>query len=410
MKLVGKVPVEPLDDERLTNIERKLVVAVSEMRRPPARAPRRVLALAGAAVAVIAAGVFGWKLRGDGAPPSSEPLAMAAGALDLGDAQITGKDFTVLRAGARVEIVMSKPGKLELSVEHRPERLYVVRVGDVVIEDVGTRFSVDYDGKHVDVRVTEGEVKVKHAGKVLAIAAGGAADAWGLDIGAATIAQLDEQRAREAAAQQSLVALAPGDTDGGATAGDATSRTDRDGPATRRGHGSGSATGDGSATGSDTAGGGGPGSGSDAASGGGLGSGARRRARPTNARKALDHWPIEPPVDVGTEEPKAAIEKYRGLLRSLPEEDDKTRILYSIAVMQHRAKQDRDAKYTISGILKRPASPAYRAALWLHVRINCLKAFDDECRFAAQKYIAAFESGSEAGIAVDILKEISRGP
>jgi hypothetical protein len=398
MRLVGKVPIEPLDDDRLTNIERKLVVAVSEMRRQPVRAPRRMLALASVAVAVLVAGFIGWKLRGDGARPARsipEPLAMTAGALDLGDAQITGNDFAVARTGSRVEIVMTKPGTLDLHVDHRPQRLYVVRAGDVVIEDVGTRFSVDYDGKHVDVRVTEGEVKVKHAGKELAIAAGSTADAWGLDIGPVTIAKLDEQRAR-AGAQQNLVALAPSSTGGDAAPGGV--------GAVGGSSGSGEAAGSGGAAGSGAA------TGADATTGSGQGSGARRKPGPTNARKALDKWPFTPPIDVGTEEPRAAIEKYRGLLRTMPEGEDKTQILYSIAVMQHRAKQDSDAKYTISGILKRPASPAYQAALWLNVRIHCLNTFDDDCRIAAQKYVATFESGPEAGIAADILKQISRGP
>src|SRR5687767_5051508 len=101
MKLVGKVPVEPLDDERLTNIERRLVVHVSEMKQQPMRAPRRMLAFAGVAMAVLVAGFVGWKLRGDGtpvvAPSDPEQLAMTAGALDLGGAEITGKDFTVTR-------------------------------------------------------------------------------------------------------------------------------------------------------------------------------------------------------------------------------------------------------------------------------------------------------------------------
>ena len=51
MKLVGKVPVETLDEERLTNIERRLVVAVSEMTQHPMRAPRRLLAFAGVGLA-----------------------------------------------------------------------------------------------------------------------------------------------------------------------------------------------------------------------------------------------------------------------------------------------------------------------------------------------------------------------
>ena len=92
--------------------------------------------------------------------------------MELGDAQITGRDFVVTRTGQRVEVVMQQPGHLELHVDHKPGRLFVVRAGDVEIEDVGTEFSVDFDGKNVDVRVTEGEVKVKHAGKDTAIVAG----------------------------------------------------------------------------------------------------------------------------------------------------------------------------------------------------------------------------------------------
>ena len=44
MKLRERIGVEQLDEERLTNIERKLVVRVSEMSAPPARASRRLLA------------------------------------------------------------------------------------------------------------------------------------------------------------------------------------------------------------------------------------------------------------------------------------------------------------------------------------------------------------------------------
>ncbi|HEY5921230.1 MAG TPA: hypothetical protein VIV11_06150, partial [Kofleriaceae bacterium] len=158
MKLVGKVPVEPLDDERLTNIERSLVVQVSEMAQRPRgmRAPWRLLAFAGMAMAVLVAGFVGWRMRGEGtpivAPPRPDHVAMKAGALDLGDAQITGNDFTVMRSAGRTDIEMVRPGKLDLHVDHKPERLFVVRAGGVEIEDVGTRFTVDFDGKNVDVR------------------------------------------------------------------------------------------------------------------------------------------------------------------------------------------------------------------------------------------------------------------
>jgi hypothetical protein len=77
--------------------------------------------------------------------------------------------------------------------------------------------------------------------------------------------------------------------------------------------------------------------------------------------------------------------------------------------MQHRSKQDDGALYTISGLLKRQGGDTYEAALWLNVRIVCLKAFDDDCRRVAQKYLGKFESGLHSGVAQDILNQISRG-
>ena len=78
--------------------------------------------------------------------------------------------------------------------------------------------------------------------------------------------------------------------------------------------------------------------------------------------------------------------------------------------MEHRAKQDSAANRTLMAVLRRQGGPSYQAALWLSLRIACSTAFDDECRIAAQKYIAKFDSGARAGIAEQILREISRGP
>lgn len=385
MKLVGKVPVEPLDDERLTNIERKLVVQVSELsRRHEVRAPRRLLAFAGVAYAVALAGFVGWKVRGEGAPvaPQVERYAMKDGALDLGDAQITGTDFAVTRTPA-LTVVDMQPGRLDLHVDHQPGRLFVVKAGNVEIEDIGTRFSVDYDGKHVEVRVTEGEVKVKHAGKDEVIAAG---DAWTVELGRIAIAQLDEVQAAEAMA----IVMADASLDHAAPAGDGGNT-----PAT---------------TGNDANSTNSGGSTANSPSGPRGSSGASRKPRKSDARKALEKAGYAPPIDAGTDDPKQAIAKYLELAKSMPEGEDKAQLLYGIAVMQHRAKQDSAAKHTLKALLRRQGGASYEAARWLEVRITCMKAFDDECRIAAQKYIAAFESGPRAGIAVDILKEISRGP
>ena len=398
MKLVGKVFVEPLDDERLTNIERNLVLHVSGLsQRRLVRAPRRLLAFAGVALAVVVAGFVGWKIRGDGTleiAPKVERFAMTDGALDLGDAQITGKDFAVTRSEGRVEVVM-QPGLLDLHVEHLPERLFVVRAGDVEIEDVGTRFTVDFDGTQVDVRVTEGEVKVKRAGKEEAVKAG---EAWTIELGRITIAQLDDKQAAEALAI--VMADVPSDDVATDVPPDRTS-TDvpPDGDAATAGAGTASA-----GTSDDPSGvTGGSASASQTAT-------TSRKPGKANARKALDKASYDPPIDVGTEDPKQAIAKYIDLLRHMPEGEDKAEVLYSIAFMQHRAKQDDAAHRTLMGVLRRQGGPSYQAALWLSLRIHCSRAFDDDCRIAAQKYVAKFASGARAGIAEEILREISRGP
>ena len=63
MKLVGRVPVEPLDDERMTHIERRIVTGAADA-AVPARAPRRHVGFAMAAMAAVITGVIGWGLGG----------------------------------------------------------------------------------------------------------------------------------------------------------------------------------------------------------------------------------------------------------------------------------------------------------------------------------------------------------
>jgi hypothetical protein len=380
MKLVGKVPVEPLDDERLTNIERNLVVHVSEMaQRPLHSMPRRMFAMAGIAFAAIVAGFIGWKLRGTegmpsiAPPPEREALVMKDGALHLADADIAGKDFTLTRWDTRVVVTMQKAGVLDLRVDHKPGRLFVVKAGDVEVEDVGTRFSVDWDGgKNVDVRVTEGSVKVKSGGKEFSLAAG---QAFGIDIGPVTIAALDAKRTEPAMTTTTTTAAVDPQPSAPVIAMAPTSN------------------------------------GSNGSNGGSAqGSGAKtHKAGTTNARKALEKAEYEKPVDVGTDDPKAAIAKYLELVKNMPEREDNARLLYSMAVMNHRAKNDAQALYMISGLLNRRGGPAYQAALWLNVRVRCLKAFDDLCRMAAEKYVSKFDLGVQAGVAQEILREISRG-
>jgi hypothetical protein len=383
MKLVGKVPVEPLDDERLTNIERRLVVHVSEMSQRPLRAaPRRMLAFAAVALAVVVAGFVGWRVRGDGtpvvAPARPDFVAMKSGALDLGDVQITGNDFTVMRSPGRTDIEM-QPGRIDLVVEHEPGRLLVVKAGNVEIEDIGTRFSVDYDGKRVDVRVTEGEVKVKHAGKEFPIVAG---NAWTIEEGPVTIAQLDAKQAAALVAQAQVQAPDPVDVVGAAGGGSGSSaRAGSNGEQSGRAHGS---------------------------------SSRPRKAGGPDAKKSFEKWPDEPLVPTEEKDPKKAATLYLNEAQNLDGEQ-KANYLQSIAVMHLRAKNYESAVSVLRGVLhERRASewPAHKSALWLDVRAKCLLSrskgptFDEACRLAGATFFDKYPNEARAGAVQQMFREI----
>ena len=74
MKLGKRIPVEPLDEERLTNIERRLVVAVSAAR--PAAPSRRPLALVTAMLAAAVVVLLGWTLRRSPVPATPTTVAV----------------------------------------------------------------------------------------------------------------------------------------------------------------------------------------------------------------------------------------------------------------------------------------------------------------------------------------------
>src|SRR5262249_35531138 len=128
--------------------------------------------------------------------------------LHLGDAEIASSpnaESKIARSAGRVDVVL-KIGKIDLHVEHQPGRLFVVHAGDVEIEDIGTRFSVDYDGKNVDVRVTEGKVKDRRRGREAGV---NASEAWPLELGKTTIVALGERAAPAAAPTPPAPAPAP---------------------------------------------------------------------------------------------------------------------------------------------------------------------------------------------------------
>ena len=375
MKLVGKVPVEPLEEERLTNIERSLVVRVSEMSQRPLRAPGRMLAFAGVALAVVAAGVVGYKLRTPAAAPPAihETLALSHQALDLGDAQIASSAnavATIERGGGRVVVTM-KIGKLDLHVDHKPGRLFVVRAGDVEIEDVGTRFSVAYDGHDVDVRVTEGAVKVRSKGKEEQIRA---SEAWTLELGKTTIVALDQHAGR------AIVAAATEPQAGSAVVTPSTPTPALPVPAAP----------------------------TDSEHPRGGSAESHPRGGKADTPKALEKRPIRE-IEI-PEVTDKTVGGYVAYASRQTDEMQKAAALYDAAVLQYRAKNDDGALDLLRGLLRADRSEktigeAYPLALWLQVRIRC-KTFDDKCSQAAELYLHKFPSGPEAGIAQDVLKQL----
>jgi hypothetical protein len=388
--LKGRIPVEPLDDERMTNIERRIVTGAADAAargaNAPMRAPRFGLAMAVALTVVVAigAGFAGWQLRGGGEPSeviAAEPVRVNTtgerALLDIGDARIESDlqtDFTVTRPDGGVLITM-KRGKVELSVDKRGTRApLVVAAGDTRVTVVGTRFSVDFgDGTNgVDVRVTEGVVKVERHQQEVRVAAG---QAWTTKRGVIALAELP------VATQVAT----------GATIGDNTTRADdieidtstpdvlRDRTTTVPNAKLPPVT-----NGSSARKVGGPEVRRDAGSGSGTASAAM------DLKTLVRSQAVLPPLDLGLS-PAESIAPYRKI--TVEEKGEKAALaMYSIAAQQHlKLGRNGDALSTLDQYVRRFAGTQYKetyhAALWLRVRILCAKTVDDRCRQAAYTFM-----------------------
>ncbi len=396
MKLVGRVPVEPLDDERLTNIERRIVAGAADAMAKH-REPRFSLTFGFAAatlVVVLGAGLVGWKLRGGGTEQIAEatPLHVQTEALattlDIGDARITSDPsttFDVTRPDGGVLIQMTR-GKVALEVGKRGNRApLVVRAGDTDVEVVGTQFTVDYgDGSGaVDVKVTEGVVKVKHKSDEPARVAAG--DEWLLDKNGeaklipATIAANDKTTTivvppiAKDVGLHDRVAQVPNariPTTGSATASNMPDPLPEllrppqvDAP-------------------------------------------TRLKIDLKNAIKAE---PLLPALDVKLV-PAQAIAEYRKLAAfgtegAAPTAPQASEAFYSIAVVQYtKLGRDSDALTTLDAYFRRfrPNMKEYQSARWLQVRIHCLRKIDDSCRKSAYTYAHEFP-GTPAAHTAELL-------
>ena len=401
MKLVGRVPVEPLDDERMTNIERRIVANAAVA--PAARAPRRILGFAAAAMAAMAAGVIGWKL---GTSPvrtttvAEAPISIATtatgGTLNIGDATIESDpstQFVVTRPDGGV-LVDLKQGRVELEVAKRANRPpLVVRAGDTDVIVVGTHFSVDWDGTgDVDVRVTEGIVKVVRHKQESRVAAG---EAWEPKRG--TIAVADAKPVVRRTGATAIAAVTPGDG-GGATIGDVSTGSGSAGYEIEIGEGPDvlrnrtaqvpdartPRTGSGGSAASrpeprETT----PKAGSGAESG--------SASAPINIVALIKQQSVDSPVDVGETVSATAVSRYQEMIRNSKTGEEESRAYYGIAYLQAmKMGRTEDALRTINTYERRFAQgrvyPERTGIAWLKLRILCSRRLDGECKQAAAAY------------------------
>ncbi|HET9988680.1 MAG TPA: FecR family protein [Kofleriaceae bacterium] len=382
MKLRDRIPVEQLDDERLTNIERRLVVGVSELSTQ--RASRRGLAaiwFRGAGVlAIAAAAMLGWKLH---AVPASEPPAAPApqhfavvdgSRISVAGATLAGSaSYDVTRDGQRVVIDMQR-GKLELAVVHDPQRTLVIRAADTEIEDVGTKFRVDFDGANdVQVRVTEGEVKVTRHAQIVRVAAG---NGWTTEHGLIALAELDPvvvafKDPTPPPAPVPGIAPVPArpHTEGGARAPHHVAETVPAVPQHREPV-------------------------------------VTAPADPyVELRTAIRSVPLEraPNID-GRTDAASEIAKLKKLAYSTTVGPEASQALYQIAVLLYRPLgQDAEAMHTLDWYFRRFAGgKEMHAAMWLRVRIACDHSIDEACRRAAYSYQHDVPSGAASDVAVRI--------
>src|SRR5262249_3882978 len=98
--------------------------------------------------------------------------------IDIGDAVITsspGTQLEITRPDGGVLVAIEHNGKVELQVAKRHGKPpLIVHAGDTDVEVVGTHFTVECIDGGVEVRVTEGVVKVHHAADEARVAAGNA--------------------------------------------------------------------------------------------------------------------------------------------------------------------------------------------------------------------------------------------
>jgi transmembrane sensor len=133
--------------------------------------------VAAAAVALVAGGWLAARGFRAHVPPAPATIASAAPGSASGDAvaitQLSPETLLEPMPDRRGRGFVLRSGGARFLVSHDPERPFVVVAGDVLVEDLGTTFTVRYlSDEKVDVAVEDGRVRVHARGGVAELAAG----------------------------------------------------------------------------------------------------------------------------------------------------------------------------------------------------------------------------------------------
>lgn len=139
----------------------------------------RILALAAALPLFALAGYW----AGRGPPPQRLEVVGDRIAAHQEASQFTLRDGSSVEAGPDTAVTLSRleeqeigltlsRGRARFQVSKRPERRFQVRVADVTVTVVGTRFVVRSEEEQVEVQVEEGVVEIEHHGHRSTLKAG----------------------------------------------------------------------------------------------------------------------------------------------------------------------------------------------------------------------------------------------
>ncbi|HEY4183252.1 MAG TPA: FecR domain-containing protein [Kofleriaceae bacterium] len=416
MNLRGRIPVEPLTDERLTNIERNVVRGASDAPHTSSSFFSRTTwpALAAAAVLVFAVGFVGWKI---GRQNVTDTVAMqpirvdttTRTTIDIGDATLINDPNTqlvVTRPAGGVLVDMTR-GKVELEVVKRTTKPpFIVRAGSTDVIVVGTHFSVDYGDGTGDaiVEVTEGTVQVVRHDDAL-VASVSAGNGWTHKGGVVSLAQLHTQiAASEQHARTRFDSADMTPSTSGTVA--ATSVTVPGTNVDMSMHDHETTTPTGTVPGEQVRT-----TGESTGSAGEKPHGKRVvKTYTENLHDALRGQPIEPAYDTGIADAQEAINQHNKAATQYGDNVDAkygetaSRALYSIAVIQ--LLQQRDPAKALATLDRYLARFSHKNdhpdALWLRVRILCETRFDEKCRNAASVYAREVPSGAKSGMAEQV--------